>query len=156
VLQPPSASGGARTVKYLREFTVGQNHFGPLVMDENGVLYGTTGTLFTGRCKLVQPTGLAVKCGADLQVCAGSPEPAPRVTKSAISGHEQAGVGARRRPGGPPHETTVESHAIVRHFDTHSSAALPRASIFFKRPRNGLQLARKHGAQGSTKDDGHS
>jgi|HubBroStandDraft_1064217.scaffolds.fasta_scaffold40787_2 hypothetical protein len=36
-------------------------------------------------------------CGADLQVCAGPPGPALRAT-------EQAGVDARRRPRGPPHD----------------------------------------------------
>jgi len=50
-LQPPAASGGAWTVKYLHEFTDGQNPFGPLVMDENSVLYGTTGTLFTDEAQ---------------------------------------------------------------------------------------------------------
>jgi hypothetical protein len=44
-LQPPSASGGDWTVKHLHRFTDGQAPFGPLVMDENGVLYGTTGSL---------------------------------------------------------------------------------------------------------------
>jgi hypothetical protein len=45
-LAKPTAPGGAWTVKYLHRFTNGQVPFGPLVMDENGVLYGTTGSLF--------------------------------------------------------------------------------------------------------------
>src|ERR1022692_1276402 len=44
-------------------------------------------------------------CGADLQVCAGSPGPALRATESAISEHEEAGVDVGRRTGGVlPHE----------------------------------------------------
>ena len=43
-------------------------------------------------------------CGADLQVCAGPPGPARRVTESAISGHEQADVDVGRRTGVLPHE----------------------------------------------------
>jgi hypothetical protein len=39
-LQHPSAPGGAWTVRYLHHFTNGQVPFGPLIMDENGVLYG--------------------------------------------------------------------------------------------------------------------
>lgn len=45
-LEKPPAPGGAWTVKYLHRFTNGQVPFGPLIMDENGVLYGTTGSLF--------------------------------------------------------------------------------------------------------------
>jgi hypothetical protein len=44
----PSTAGGAWTVKYLHQFTDGQVPFGPLVMDEDGVLYGTTGSLNNG------------------------------------------------------------------------------------------------------------
>ncbi|MGC9946972.1 MAG: choice-of-anchor tandem repeat GloVer-containing protein [Bryobacteraceae bacterium] len=51
-LQPPAASGGAWTVKYLHEFTDGQNPFGPLVMDENGVVYGTTGATLDNNVQI--------------------------------------------------------------------------------------------------------
>jgi hypothetical protein len=45
-LEKPAAPGGPWTVKYLHLFTGGQVPFGPLIMDENGILYGTTGSLF--------------------------------------------------------------------------------------------------------------
>ena len=44
-LQPPATPGNAWTIKYLHHFTNGQVPFGPIILDENGVLYGTTGTL---------------------------------------------------------------------------------------------------------------
>jgi uncharacterized repeat protein (TIGR03803 family) len=47
-LQPPSSPGGAWTTTYLHRFTNGQVPFGQLVVDQDGTLYGITGTIYGG------------------------------------------------------------------------------------------------------------
>jgi hypothetical protein len=47
-LRPPSSPGGAWTTIHLHEFTNYQVPFGQLIVDDDGTLYGTTGTVYGG------------------------------------------------------------------------------------------------------------
>ena len=45
-LQPPATAGAAWTLVFLHNYTDGQVPFGPMVIDQNGTLYGATGTIY--------------------------------------------------------------------------------------------------------------